>query len=157
MGDLGGGTGRLFESERTATGWSRRFSRAWKGQALAIRNEIDRELSRSRRYGGEVSVAWIEIESIATARALLEWRQFCARAAASLREWDTCWMHEDGLLLLFPHTSRESADRVTSRLVAMLDEIGIESQFGTVAFPSDAPTTDGLLLHLTNSISEHTA
>lgn len=157
MGDFGGGTGRLFDSEQTATGWSRRFTRVWKGQALAIHNEVDRELSRSRRYGGEVSVAWVEIESITSRSALIEWRQFCARAAASLREWDTCWMHEDGLFLLLPHTSREAAVRVTGRLLAMLDEIGIESQASTAVFPSDAPTTDGLIAQLSHSIREQSA
>jgi hypothetical protein len=157
MGDFGGGTGRLFDSELTATGWSRRFDRAWKGQSLAIRAELDRELSRSRRYGGEVSVAWVEVEPITSSPALVDWRQFCGRVAASLREWDTCWIHQDGLFLLLPQTSRDAAERVTARVLTMLSEVGITSQVRTAVFPSDAPTTDGLLGQLADSLAEHTA
>lgn len=117
----------------------------------SVRVEIDREIGRSRRYGGRVSLCWIEIDTPAPSGVVP------TELAAALREWDKSWTFDNDALILMPHTDAAGADAALDRLLALAgsDRIQIETRVAT--FPDDAPTANALISRLFESPIERSA
>ena len=137
MGETGGGHGRLLLGSATTETNRRSSNNGW---AHLLRAEVEREIARSRRYGGAVTIARLEFPGLADT----DIQDIRTHVNNVLRQWDTCFTEGSALYALLPETSAESAWMAARRVLGVASLKDADARVTVVTFPTDAPTVDGL-------------
>lgn len=119
--------------------------------AQLARAEIEREVGRSRRYGGAVTLCLVEFEGTIASEA--PWKD----VATVLREWDRSWAADRSGLILLPNTDANGARVALDRIFSIAEASDLSARVRIATFPDDAPTVDGLVSHLIETRMERSA
>jgi len=75
----------------------------------------------------------------------------------AFREWDKCWTFDNDALILLPQTDAAGALVALERIVALAASADIRTGIRITTFPDDAPTANGMMSQLFDTLMEQSA
>jgi hypothetical protein len=134
----------------------RAFSRQEGSLTDSIRDAVDYEISRTRRYGGSLSLLAV-VPGPEQLSLDGQWTRFTTALADSMREIDRCWVKENAMVVLLPAAGVDGRSHVTRRIADIAEHHEVQVQVSSCTFPDELSTSHAMLaglLHLSRGDSD---
>lgn len=126
---------------------SRAFSRHEGSLTDSVREAVDYEISRTRRYGGSLSLLAV-VPGPAQVSLDSQWTRLTEALADSMREVDRCWVGENLMVVLLPAAGLNGRSHVTRRIVGIAERQEVQIQVSSFTFPDELSSSHEMLAGL---------